>query len=253
VENTTPGPATSDKQKNIPKAPVDKDNTGTEISQVTQSTPEMTTGDRGSVPNRSQPATAGPAKPAPTEPKSVTTNNLMPTRQNVASIRASVLTGTAPLSVDFFNAGNGQVLWWNFGEQLPRNSETAPTHIFSAAGAHNIVLAAVNESGKVFFDTLALHVNPLSAIVFAPNVITPNGDGINDDFELKMLHMAYAQVDIYDAGGKKVFGWEGAEGKWTGKNFGGEIMPAGSYYYTVVAIGKDSEKHTSNGMIRLIR
>ncbi len=208
-------------------------------------------GTASAQPKANQPVT-NVEKPAPaeTKPSKATVQN---PQQNIARIRASITSGTAPLKVEFYNAGNGQILWWNFGEEFPRNSETRPTHQFNEAGVRQVVLAAVNESGKVFFDTLAISVRAQSAIAFAPNVITPNGDGINDTFELQVKYMAYLQVDIFVVNGKKVYGWEGLDGKWAGKNMSGEPLPGGTYFYSVIAIGKDSEKHTSNGMIRLIR
>ncbi len=65
-----------------------------------------------------------------------------------------------------------------------------------------------------------------------PAVITPNGDGINDDFVIPCL-VASDVVDlkIFSATGSLVFESDDYQNDWQGL-FGGEILPVGTYYYT---------------------
>jgi gliding motility-associated-like protein len=69
--------------------------------------------------------------------------------------------------------------------------------------------------------------------LYIPNAFTPNGDGLNDDWEIPALH-AYpnAVVSVYNRFGQKIFESKGSNGKWNGtyKNF---ALPSGSYPYFI--------------------
>jgi gliding motility-associated-like protein len=73
-----------------------------------------------------------------------------------------------------------------------------------------------------------------------PNVITPNNDGKNDDFEILNIG-AYQQVriDIYNRWGDLIFRFTGTgadyyqpEKRWNGKE-NGKNLPMGSYLYII--------------------
>lgn len=77
-----------------------------------------------------------------------------------------------------------------------------------------------------------------------PNVITPNGDGINDFFLIKFPHESAV---IYNRWGQKLF--EGRDQvSWDGRTPIGDAVPDGTYYY-VVTIGKNVYK----GFVQVIR
>jgi gliding motility-associated-like protein len=67
-----------------------------------------------------------------------------------------------------------------------------------------------------------------------PTIITPNGDGINDYFELKgNSDLAYcAEVQIFNRWGNLIFEGTANEIRWDGKSFSGEEVPPGTYYFT---------------------
>ncbi|TZF82060.1 PKD domain-containing protein [Pedobacter sp. BS3] len=76
-----------------------------------------------------------------------------------------------------------------------------------------------------------LNVNILRELV-VPNTFTPNGDGINDLWEIKYLDTyPGATVEIFNRYGKKVLSSSGVV-KWDGK-YNGEDLPAGTYYYMI--------------------
>ena len=67
----------------------------------------------------------------------------------------------------------------------------------------------------------------------APNIFTPNGDGINDSWNIEGL-VAYenATVDIFDRSGQNVFHNTGYAKAWDG-TYNGKMLPAGTYYYVI--------------------
>lgn len=66
-----------------------------------------------------------------------------------------------------------------------------------------------------------------------PNVFTPNGDGMNDKWQIKNL-AAYADciVDIYNRYGQLVYHSIGYTNEWDGTSKGKQL-PAGTYYYII--------------------
>jgi gliding motility-associated-like protein len=66
-----------------------------------------------------------------------------------------------------------------------------------------------------------------------PNTFTPNGDGINDTWEIDGLS-AYTQatVDIFNRYGQKLFHSVGYPIPWDG-TYNGKPLPTGVYYYII--------------------
>jgi gliding motility-associated-like protein len=79
-----------------------------------------------------------------------------------------------------------------------------------------------------------------------PNMITPNKDGINDDFEIQNIEaFESVSVEIYNRWGDILFVFEGSgfeykdpANRWKG-TFNGKDLPMGSYVYIVKIEGKD--------------
>lgn len=66
-----------------------------------------------------------------------------------------------------------------------------------------------------------------------PSAFTPNGDGINDTWEIKYIDSyPNATVDVYDRNGARVFTSVGYAVPWDGK-IGGKQLPFGVYYYVI--------------------
>lgn len=66
-----------------------------------------------------------------------------------------------------------------------------------------------------------------------PNTFTPNGDGINDRWEIRNLdEYPGAVVEIYNTMGGIVFRSTGYNQPWDGTN-AGRPLPAGTYYYVI--------------------
>ena len=81
------------------------------------------------------------------------------------------------------------------------------------------------------FDTVLITVKPFRLDI--PNSFSPNGDGINDTWNLGELGLSsQARVTIYDRGGREVFTSNGYNVKWDGTR-NGKPVPAGTYYYII--------------------
>jgi gliding motility-associated-like protein len=98
------------------------------------------------------------------------------------------------------------------------------------------------------FDTVLITVKPFRLDI--PNSFSPNGDGINDTWNLGELGLSsQARVTIYDRGCREVFTSNGYNLKWDGTR-NGKPVPAGTYYY-IIEPGFKFARHT--GWVLLIR
>ncbi len=86
-----------------------------------------------------------------------------------------------------------------------------------------------------------------------PNVFTPNEDGVNDVFEIKIQDVSTFSVVIYDRWGKKMYTSTNPANYWDGKTESGNKAPDGVYYYIIKSTCTDGESFTKNGYIQLIR
>lgn len=66
-------------------------------------------------------------------------------------------------------------------------------------------------------------------ICFIPNVITPNGDFTNDNFNLAGFEVD--RIEIYNRWGRKVYEKNNYINEWHGQNMNGERLPDSTYYY----------------------
>ena len=84
----------------------------------------------------------------------------------------------------------------------------------------------VSESNWIGFDV------PVKLI---PNIITPNGDGLNDKFFInEQLLYEPVHMIIYNRWGEVVFQDEDYRNDWNGDNFFGKPLSEGTYYYVLL-------------------
>ena len=84
------------------------------------------------------------------------------------------------------------------------------------------------------------------------DVITPNGDGINDVWVIEGIH-SYPEntVQVFDKFGDMVYSKQNYNNDWSGESSGGGHLPDGTYFYLVKlnASGLADEKNTITGSI----
>ena len=83
--------------------------------------------------------------------------------------------------------------------------------------------------------------------VFPPNVITPNGDGLNDVFEVGGLNLyRNSQIEIFDRWGNRVYESNDYTNDWDGDD-----LPEGTYYFVLKV--DDPNQTVHKGVITLLR
>lgn len=82
--------------------------------------------------------------------------------------------------------------------------------------------------------------------VVIPNVITPNGDGFNDKFEIEGITYTPNTVTIFNRWGQKVYEASNYKNQWNGGD-----VPDGTYFYEVVLTAREDRKYT--GSLTILR
>jgi gliding motility-associated-like protein len=178
-----------------------------------------------------------------------------------ALFEANPPTGTAPLSVSFFNnstsssGSNSITSIWNFGNGTSFTSTTnlPGTATYTAAGTYTVTLFA--QKGSCMDTAFQVVKVDIPSKLEIPNVFTPNGDGSNDVFFLKAANLTDITAVIFDRWGNKVYEVASSTGNiaWDGKNQQGKECPAGTYFYAIKASGKDGESYDKKGNVSLFR
>lgn len=82
------------------------------------------------------------------------------------------------------------------------------------------------------------------------NIITPNGDGLNDFFDLSPLRLnGNCKLEVFNRWGSQVFSVESYQNDWEGVDNDGNALADGTYYYVI----KCGEFVESTGPISIIR
>ncbi len=138
-------------------------------------------------------------------------------------IRAEVDGGTPPFGYDW--SATGEILPGDFDSVIVANFDK-PQTVFLIVG---------DRCGQVVYDTL--QIVPESCERFFPNVITPNGDFINDYFHFVDLDRdAGTHLIIYNRWGEPIYETNDYRNNW-----GGEFVADGVYYF--IATFPDGTSH----------
>ncbi len=87
-----------------------------------------------------------------------------------------------------------------------------------------------------------------------PNIFTPNGDGIGDEFTIKYNGtLLDYDLSIYTKAGQLVFHSQQIDDYWNGKISGNNDASEGVYFYVITATGENNEKLSQKGTVQLIR
>lgn len=172
----------------------------------------------------------------------------------VAGFTATPQTGEPPLLVTFTNisSGNPVSYTWIYGDgNNITTGLTTTQNSFANAGEYNVVLIATDANGCSDTTSMLIVVEfPFN--IFIPNVISPNGDGSNDGFEVVHKGVVGLEVSIFDRWGVYMYGSTDLNGKWNGTREGKDC-PDGTYYYVVKVTTKANELKEYKGTVTLLR
>jgi gliding motility-associated-like protein len=89
--------------------------------------------------------------------------------------------------------------------------------------------------------------------IYIPNAFTPNGDNINDLFQIfSALPLKYFDLKVFDRWGEKVYESEDETTGWDG-SYKGAKEPSGIYTYEATIVSINGESANKKGSLTLIR
>jgi gliding motility-associated-like protein len=121
-----------------------------------------------------------------------------------------------------------------FNNPFDPNAQTLPT---MDTTTYYVEVTAAN--GCVSVDSMQVFINPKVPDPLEPysdvqNVITPNGDGVNDLLDLsEVMDGDNCELRIMNRWGASVRVFSSYQNNWNGTDDGGDILPDGTYYYTL--------------------
>lgn len=203
-----------------------------------------------------------------------------------AQFTAEPMEGEAPLTVTFNNqsenADPGGYEWFFYKslDEIKQESESSqmpidsimlvaydqnPVYTYERSGLYKVKLVAKKTSEfHTCTDTAYLsgYITVDNSLIEVPNVFTPNGDGINDNFVVKFISMESITISIFNRWGKRIhfyennnvrgFGDTYAATVWDGK-VGGRYATPGVYYYVIEGKGRDDQVQKAHGFFHLFR
>lgn len=168
--------------------------------------------------------------------------------------RHSEAEGSAPIEIRFSDESLGKVnAWqWSFGD-AGQSVQQNPLFVFSEAGTDSVTLRVVNRESMCEDLSDPFIVVVRESELEVPNVFTPNGDGVNDEFRVAYKSLKKFKMVIYSRWGRKVFDSTDPARGWDGK-VGGKIGAPGVYFYNISAEGyNEGETYSQKGVVHLIR
>uniref|UniRef100_UPI002604C034 gliding motility-associated C-terminal domain-containing protein n=1 Tax=Flavobacterium sp. TaxID=239 RepID=UPI002604C034 len=96
------------------------------------------------------------------------------------------------------------------------------------SGVYTVTVTVPNGTGTCT-DTQSFTANETTCSI--PKGISPNGDGLNDEFDLTGLNVR--QLSIYNRYGTKVYTRGNYTNEWVGQSDDNNELPDGTYYYVI--------------------
>ncbi len=148
---------------------------------------------------------------------------------------------------------------WQFGDGAT-STQLSATHTYTQPDTGITVRLTVTDSAgctnELTFGPIKIIDQPVLCI---PNVFTPNGDGINDRFELDRscdrqgdVFLKQFTMRVFDRWGRAVYLTSNPRDGWDGTVNGG-VAQAGVYFYEITALFVNDVRVSRSGSISLLR
>ncbi|WP_460514738.1 PKD domain-containing protein [Cyclobacterium sediminis] len=157
----------------------------------------------------------------------------------------------ANFEVQFINKSSGNIsnYYWDFGEG--NNSlEENPIHSYQVPGTYTVTLMVTDFWGCETYDTFEIIITDY--FLETPNVFTPNGDGVNDTYFPKFVHVDHLVFTVMNKWGEILYHSEDlTDNGWDGTYRGQKSSP-GNYVYKLNYTTADGRDFSETGAFMLL-
>jgi gliding motility-associated-like protein/uncharacterized repeat protein (TIGR01451 family) len=171
----------------------------------------------------------------------------------VSYLSSTIVSNTSNLNIS--TAVNGSVITWTLTAFPADATFTIRLRVRAddlggdtQKSISNVVKVIASEEDKNPLDNVATDVNLIKPF-FIPNVITPNGDGINDLWRIKGLNKFESnRVIIFNRWGDHLYERENYQNDWAATG-----IVSGTYYYILWTKDKSGKEQEFKGWIQVIK
>jgi gliding motility-associated-like protein len=134
--------------------------------------------------------------------------------------------------IQFIDQSTDAGLWyWEFGDGTTSTKQN-PVHGFPKVDSYEVLLVVTSPEGCI--DSVIYTVPIFADELTCPNVITPNGDGVNERFVVENLeYYLETRFIVYNRWGKKVYDRDNYQNDWDG-----EGLADGTYFFVLQYKGR---------------
>ena len=169
-----------------------------------------------------------------------------------AAASANPITGNVQLAVSFTNTSSvGSQYHWSFGDGDTSNL-TNPTYTYTNMGTYTVTLYATS-TGGCKDSAYVVVIADVPTTITIPNIFSPNGDGINDEFFIINTGLNTLTCFIYNRWGELLYTITSPNNFWDGRTPNGGNAPDGTYFYIMKAQGSDGKSYKQDGPLTLVR
>jgi gliding motility-associated-like protein len=157
------------------------------------------------------------------------------------------------LPLSFIDSSINAAQWsWDFGDGFGSSSAQLPVYTYVDPGTYNVVLIVDDINGCKDTVVIPVTIGTFSE-AFIPNVFTPNGDGLFDEFVIFYSNLSDIHLSIFDRWGKLLFETSDPSESWDGRDTKGVDMKEGVYYFALEAKDPDGLDVLERGSLMLLR
>ena len=175
-----------------------------------------------------------------------TSITIYPLPSNTACCNDTIYSGNSIV----LNGSSGNSYYW-----LPPTGlscDTCPDPTASPTVTTTYTLITTTKNGCQASSALTVDVEIPCKDFYVPNVFSPNGDGVNDTYLIKVEFMSAYEITIFNRWGKKIFYSTNPDAPWDG-TIDGAKAAAGVYYYLIRATCENGKYFQKDGYLQLIR